>query len=89
MDFVLFIPIGIKVAKYVSNKDLESLVQYSYFINTDSNIYGIEKRNETGYSSEGKKTVAFSFLTDEVITTVSQGTQVKLTGTKSSGYTLI
>lgn len=77
------------IVGYVSNEDLESLVTYSYFVNKDSNIYGIEKRDETVYSSEGKKIVTLSFPAEEIVATVSQGVQVELTGTTSSGYTLI
>lgn len=74
---------------YVSSENLEPLVEYSYFVNVDSNIYGIKNENVTAYTPDGKKTIVLHSPTDEILETVSQGTQVELTGTKGQGYTLI
>lgn len=67
---------------YVLSEDVKSLVTYSYIVNTDADLYGIETQKMTAYNTDGeRKEVTITMPSSNVVAKVKNGTVVTKIGT--------
>lgn len=59
---------------YVAEDDVQLIVDYTYFVKSDTNIYGYEEEQ----MSRGDLSVTFVTHTDDVISTVTKGTELEV-----------
>lgn len=75
---------------YVSDKNLEKLVKYSYYVNKDTSLYGYEiEKNSMAIHPKEMDSIEYKVSTSQKIGKLKEGTKIIMTGTSSGDLVLI
>ena len=70
---------------YVAEDDVQLIVDYTYFVKSDTNIYGYEEEQ----MSRGDLSVTFVTHTEDVISTVTKGTELEVQHRKDADFVFV